>query len=103
VVSTKIPFKTLGKEYIAYIPEIAREIEIGLRELARKLSLYLSKKKAAMLAERREKTLLKYAKWSSALISEVLPVEEEEVYNLYVRLVRSKTGGVKVGGEDTDS
>ncbi len=103
VVSTKIPFKTLGKEYIAYIPEIAREIEIGLRELARKLSLYLSKKKAAMLAERRERTLLKYAKWSSALISEVLPVEEGEVYELYVRLVRSKTGGAKVGWENTNS
>ena len=95
VASTKIPFKTLGKEYIANIPEIAKEIEIGLRTLARHLSLYLSREKARMIAEKREKTFLKYAKISSTLMGEVLKLNPEEIFDLYVKFIKSKIKGGK--------
>lgn len=42
--STKIPYKTVGKEFIADRPEVEREILNAVRETARRLSLYLSKK-----------------------------------------------------------
>jgi DNA topoisomerase-6 subunit B len=45
VCSTKIPYKTLGKEYIANVPELAKEIELSIRKNARKLSVYLNKKR----------------------------------------------------------
>jgi DNA topoisomerase-6 subunit B len=41
IVSTKIPFKTVGKEYIAAVPEVEREVELGFRTCARELKLYL--------------------------------------------------------------
>ena len=43
ICSTKIPYKTVGKEIIADIPEISREILNGVREVARRLQRYLSK------------------------------------------------------------
>lgn len=45
VCSTKIPYKTVGKEFIADRPEVEHEILGGIREVARRLSLYLSKRK----------------------------------------------------------
>ncbi len=44
VVSTKIPFKTVGKEFIANEPVLAKEIELGWRECGRRLKAYLSGK-----------------------------------------------------------
>ena len=44
ICSTKIPYKTVGKEFIADKPEIEYEIEWGLKECARKLSRHLSRK-----------------------------------------------------------
>ena len=41
--STKIPYKTVGKEIIADRPEVTKEILNGIREVARKLQHYLSR------------------------------------------------------------
>ncbi|MEM1657940.1 MAG: DNA topoisomerase VI subunit B [Candidatus Jordarchaeales archaeon] len=42
VCSTKVPFKTAGKECIADVPEIEREIELALKECCRRLKAYLT-------------------------------------------------------------
>lgn len=74
VCSTKVPFKTVGKEYIADRPEIEYEIEWALKQAARKLRLYLSKKRREESLRRRRETLLRYipyiAKFSTELCSE---------------------------------
>jgi DNA topoisomerase-6 subunit B len=44
VCSTKVPYKTVGKEYLADRPEIERELKNAVRDVLRKLSVYLSKK-----------------------------------------------------------
>jgi DNA topoisomerase-6 subunit B len=44
VCSTKVPYKTVGKEYIADRPEIEREIKNGLNSVSRRLSRFLSRK-----------------------------------------------------------
>ena len=41
---TKVPYKTVGKEFIADRPDVEREIINAVREVARRLSLFLSKK-----------------------------------------------------------
>jgi len=56
--STKIPYKTVGKEFIAEVDEIKREIDLGLKECARRLSIWLSKKEHTEYAAKRM-TLLK--------------------------------------------
>jgi DNA topoisomerase-6 subunit B len=44
ICSTKVPYKTVGKEFIADRPEIRREIANGLREVARQIQLFLSRR-----------------------------------------------------------
>src|SRR4030043_2369158 len=44
ICSTKVPYKTGGKEFIADRPEVRREIANGLREVARQIQLFLSKR-----------------------------------------------------------
>ncbi len=44
VCSTKVPFKGVGKESVADVPEIERELRLALRDVLRRLRVYLSKK-----------------------------------------------------------
>lgn len=71
ICSTKIPYRSVGKEFIADVPEIEREILNGVREAARELSLFLSRKIAVERERQRldafEKYLPKIARFSSEL------------------------------------
>ncbi len=44
ICSTKVPYKTVGKEFIADRPEVRREVANGLREVARQLQHFLTKR-----------------------------------------------------------
>lgn len=58
--STKVPYKSAGKESIADVEEIEKEIKNGIMEVARKLRLYILEKKKEEEAKRRMLTYLKY-------------------------------------------
>jgi DNA topoisomerase-6 subunit B len=60
VCSTKIPYKTVGKEYLADRPELERELKNALREVLRKLSIYLSKKGSMEQVKRKMNIYAKY-------------------------------------------
>ncbi len=60
ICSTKIPYKGVGKESIAEIPEIEYEIRNGLREVARSLRSYLTGVEKERELERKIITLLRY-------------------------------------------
>lgn len=60
VCSTKIPYKTVGKEFIADRPEIERELVRGIRECARKLRRLLVKKERIKREQERRDLFLKY-------------------------------------------
>ncbi|MBO3798085.1 MAG: DNA topoisomerase VI subunit B [Thermoproteota archaeon] len=60
ICSTKIPYKTVGKEYVADRPEIEREILNGLRNVSREISFYLSRKKSMEREKRRLDVYRKY-------------------------------------------
>ena len=60
VCSTKVPFKGVGKESIADVPEIEREIKNAVREAARRLRRFLSRKRQEEEMRRRVETFLKY-------------------------------------------
>jgi len=53
VCSTKIPYKTVGKEFIADRPEVRREIANGLREAARRLQRFLTRREHVTRERRR--------------------------------------------------
>jgi DNA topoisomerase-6 subunit B len=94
ICSTKVPYKTVGKEFIADRPDVEREILNAVREVARRLSLFLSKKIHAAHDKHRldvfQKYLPKIASFSaklakkgkppdvSPLLKSVLRYEKEE-------------------------
>jgi DNA topoisomerase VI subunit B len=71
VCSTKVPFKTVGKEYLADRPELERELKNGTREVLRKLAAYVSRKGSMEFQKKRMNIYGKYlpliAKFSTDL------------------------------------
>jgi len=60
ICSTKIPYKTLGKEIIADRPEVSREILNGIREVARQLQHFLSRREHVKMQVRRLSIFSRY-------------------------------------------
>ena len=60
ICSTKVPYKTVGKEAIADRPEIERELTMALRECGRNLKLYLSRIEKREAAAKRLSLYTKY-------------------------------------------
>ncbi|MBS7609535.1 DNA topoisomerase VI subunit B [Candidatus Bathyarchaeota archaeon] len=69
--STKIPYKTVGKEFLSDRPEIEREILNGVRLAARNLMLYLMRKRRFEIGKKRfdlyARYLPKIARFSTLL------------------------------------
>ncbi len=60
ICSTKVPYKTVGKEFIADRPEVKREILNGIREAARQLQHFLTKREHVEKERKRLSTFSKY-------------------------------------------
>jgi DNA topoisomerase VI subunit B len=79
ICSTKIPYKTVGKEYIADRPEIEKEIRNAAREALRRLGLFLSKKGSMEAVQRKMNIYAKYlpliAQFSTDLAGQKKPPE----------------------------
>ncbi len=71
VCSTKVPYKTVGKEFIADRPEVKNEILNGIREVARQLQRFLTRREHVEKEKKRltvfSKYLPKIAKFSTDL------------------------------------
>ncbi|MBE9391338.1 DNA topoisomerase VI subunit B [Fervidicoccus fontis] len=60
IASTKVPYKGVGKESIAQVEEIRKEVEAAVQELARRLRKYIVKKRKREEAEEKFRIFLKY-------------------------------------------
>jgi DNA topoisomerase-6 subunit B len=71
ICSTKVPYKTVGKEFIADRPEVRREEANALREIGRQLQHFLSRQEHVHMEKRRlgvfSKYLPKIAQFSAKL------------------------------------
>jgi len=79
IASTNIPFTSESKDAVADVPEILAEIDLGLKEVARKLRRYLSRQ--SVLSERREKEeiIRKILPRIAKKLSEVLEKDELDI------------------------
>jgi len=101
VVSTKIPYKGVGKESISDVPELEAEIRNGVLELARRLKRYLSAKEREAEAMRKILVLSKYIPEiarSLKILSKppnswkpLEPGEDEDLREALIRLVAKHT------------
>jgi DNA topoisomerase-6 subunit B len=60
ICSTKVPYKTVGKEFIADRPEVRREVANALREVARQLQHFLRRQEHVHMEKRRLSVFSKY-------------------------------------------
>jgi len=88
VCSTKVPYKTVGKEYLADRPELERELKNAMREVLRKLSTFVSRKGSMEFQKKRFNIYAKYlpliAKFSTELSDRKRTPD-------YKKLLRSQT------------
>ncbi|MCY4490510.1 MAG: DNA topoisomerase VI subunit B [Thaumarchaeota archaeon] len=80
ICSTRIPYKTAGKENVADRPEIERELRLALQYLSRKLSAYMSKKGQAEMAKKRANLYAKYVPLISQFCTELAGKKKEPNY-----------------------
>jgi DNA topoisomerase-6 subunit B len=69
ICSTKIPYKTVGKEYIADIDAVRREIELGFKDCLRDLSERVRKRTRAQKYNKRESRLASYYRFIAETLS----------------------------------
>lgn len=94
VCSTKAPYKTVGKEYLADRPELERELKNALREVLRKLASFVSHKGSMEFQKKRFNIYAKYlpliARFSTELSDRKKPPD-------YKKLLKSQTVQDTVG------
>ncbi len=80
ICSTKIPYKTVGKENVADRQEIERELRLALQFLSRKLASYMSKRGQAEMEKKRANLYLKYIPLISQFCTELSGKKKEPDY-----------------------
>lgn len=60
IASTKVPYKGVGKESISEVPEIEAEIRAAVQDVARRLRVYISRKRREAEIRRKIVTIAKY-------------------------------------------
>ena len=80
ICSTRIPYKTAGKENVADRQEIERELRLALQFLSRKLAAYMSKRGQAEMAKKRANLYAKYIPMIAQFCTELAGKKKEPNY-----------------------
>jgi len=80
ICSTRIPYKTVGKENVADRPEIERELRLALQFLLRKLQVFMNKRGQAEMAKKRSNLYSKYMPLIAQFCTELAEKKKEPNY-----------------------
>ena len=86
ICSTRVPYKTVGKENVADRPEIERELKLALQFLSRKLSAYMSKRGQAEMAKKRANLYAKYIPLVAEFCTELAGKKKQPNYKKILEL-----------------
>jgi len=92
VVSTRLPFKGLGKEALAEIPEIQREVELAVREVLRRVSRHVARKRKEEEEARRRLEIMMYRDMVARGVAGLTGVKPEHVAGAFDGLIRARLG-----------
>lgn len=93
ICSTRIPYKTAGKENVADRPEIEKELRLALQYLSRKLSAYMSKKGQAEAARKRANLYAKYVPMIAEFCTELAAKKRPPKYGQLLEIESVAEGG----------
>jgi DNA topoisomerase-6 subunit B len=80
ICSTRIPYKTAGKENVADRQEIERELRLAMQFLSRKLASFMSKRGQAEMAKKRANLYAKYIPMIAEFCTELAGKKKEPDY-----------------------
>ncbi|MGQ0376631.1 MAG: DNA topoisomerase VI subunit B [Nitrososphaerota archaeon] len=86
ICSTRIPYKTVGKENVADRPEIERELRLALQFLARKLATFMSKRGQAEMEKKRANLYSKYIPLVAQFCTELAGKKKEPDYKKMLKM-----------------
>lgn len=92
VCSTKIPYASAGKEAIAEVAEIEKEMRLALRDAAKKLRLYLARKEKEQELINKYVSLAKYVDEISYNLSIVSNISKDALSTNLHNLIEKKLG-----------
>jgi DNA topoisomerase-6 subunit B len=72
ICSTKIPYKTVGKEYIADVDIVRKEVELGIKDCLRTIATRVRKKNRVRKRKKRENKLAQYYRFMADTLSSSL-------------------------------
>ena len=87
IASTNIPFTSESKDAVADVPEIVAEVELGLKEVGRKLRRYLSKKSALSERKEKEEIIRKLLPRISKKLAELLERDEPDINPVVAKIM----------------
>ena len=85
VCSTKVPYKTVGKEYLADRPELERELKNATRDILRKLSTFLARKGSMEFQKKRMNIYAKYLPLIARFSTELAGMKKYPDYKLLLK------------------
>jgi len=85
ICSTRIPYKTVGKENVADRPELEKEIKLALQFISRKFASYMSKKGQAEMAKKRANLYSKYLPLIAQFCTELAGKKKEPNFKQMIK------------------
>jgi len=100
ICSTRIPYKTVGKENVADRPEIERELRLALQFILRKLQVFMNKRGQAEMEKKRANLYSKYIPLIAQFCTELAGKKKEPDYK---KMLKEETtiAEVQVTQEET--
>jgi DNA topoisomerase-6 subunit B len=87
VASTHIPFTSESKEAIADVPEIIEEIELALKDVGRRLNLYLSRQDNLLRRREKEEIILKILPRIAKKVGEILEMPTPDITPVVAKIM----------------
>lgn len=92
VCSTKVPYKTVGKEYLADRPELERELKNAARDILRKLSTFLAHKGSMEFQKKRFNIYAKYLPLIARFATELSGQKKPPNYKILLKTQETLEG-----------
>lgn len=102
--STRVPYKTVGKEFIADRPDVEREVLNAIREVARRLSIFLSRKQHLERERKRLDVFSKYLPKIASFSTRLAKKKKEPDVRSLLRSVMEyeEESGEETGADQTE-
>lgn len=101
ICSTKVPYKGVGKESVADVPEVQKEIELAVREVARRLRRYLMRKRREREEAERAVAIVKYIPELVRSLKKIVgDVREDMLEKELLKMVNMRLKAMRINSVD---